>query len=171
MVRSLCVTALEVRERSERNIIMSQPKLEGKSGTNLGIGNSLVVGKSPMKRGFTSNTAVSASVHESPSKKSRVEFVASPEGISPAPLVEQGPNRKSSISIISAKSPIPQLQSQITPTAHYPVSLFAPPPSARQALMPCHVLEAFAQIQRTQAARRVGGGRGWRGGRARVGLV
>jgi transcription initiation protein SPT3 len=54
-----------------------------------------------------------------------------------------------------------------------PRSLFAPPPSARQPLLPSHVLEAFAQIQRKQTSNRVSGMRNWRGGmsRGRVALV
>jgi transcription initiation protein SPT3 len=52
-------------------------------------------------------------------------------------------------------------------------SLFAPPPSARQPLLPTHVLEAFAQIQRRQTSTRMGGMRNWRAGmsRAKVALV
>lgn len=45
-----------------------------------------------------------------------------------------------------------------------PIPLFAPPPSARQPLRPAHVLEAYAAIQRQQAASRVGGMRNFRGG-------
>ena len=58
-------------------------------------------------------------------------------------------------------------------TSNYPISLFAPPPSARQPLLPAHVLEAFAQIQREQAGSRVGGLRNFRsgGGRGRMALV
>ena len=54
----------------------------------------------------------------------------------------------------------------------YPISLFAPPPSARQPLLPAHVLEAFAQIQREQAGSR-GGLRNFRSGvsRGRMALV
>ncbi|ORY22127.1 transcription initiation factor IID, 18kD subunit-domain-containing protein, partial [Naematelia encephala] len=57
--------------------------------------------------------------------------------------------------------------------SHYPLSLFAPPPSARQPLLPAHVLEAFAQIQRQQANIRGSGLRHWRGGvgRSRMALV
>lgn len=59
-----------------------------------------------------------------------------------------------------------------TPSSN-PPSLFAPPPSARQPLQPCHVLEAFAQIQRAQAANRVGGMGNFRGGvgKKRMALV
>lgn len=60
-----------------------------------------------------------------------------------------------------------------TPSSSNPPSLFAPPPSARQPLQPCHVLEAFAQIQRAQAANRVGGMGNFRGGvgKKRMALV
>jgi transcription initiation protein SPT3 len=54
-----------------------------------------------------------------------------------------------------------------------PVPLFAAPPSARQPLTSAHVLEAYAQIQRQQAANRVGGMRNFRGGltKGRMALV
>lgn len=77
----------------------------------------------------------------------------------------QSPNKR--IKTLNGE-PIPS-----TSTSAIPVSLFAPPPSARQPLLPLHVLEAFAQIQREQAAGRVGGMRNFRGGvmRGRLALV
>ncbi|EIW73119.1 hypothetical protein TREMEDRAFT_26842, partial [Tremella mesenterica DSM 1558] len=73
-------------------------------------------------------------------------------------------------------APIHQLHSQrhkSVPAVTPGQSLFAPPPSAKQPLHPAHVLEAFAQIQRTQAANRVGGLRNFRGGlmTGRIALV
>jgi transcription initiation protein SPT3 len=61
--------------------------------------------------------------------------------------------------------------SRETTDSSYPISLFAPPPSARQPLLPAHVLEAFAQIQREQAGSR--GLRNFRSGmsRGRMALV
>ncbi|KAK4688311.1 transcription initiation protein SPT3, partial [Tremellales sp. Uapishka_1] len=110
MVRSLCVTALEVRDQVEKSGRVPAPS-------------SSVVG-----------------VTMSPVKRKAEGLVASPE--------DDG-------------------------RRHVPVSLFTAPPSARQALLPSHVLEAFAQIQRQQASNRVGGMRNFRGGmsKGRIALV
>ncbi|EKC97769.1 transcription factor TFIID subunit [Trichosporon asahii var. asahii CBS 8904] len=86
----------------------------------------------------------------SPAKRAKVDLAPSPtETGSPAPGADA-----------SRRSVAPR-------------SLFAAPPSARQPLLPSHVLEAFAQIQRKQTSNRVGGMRNWRGGltRGRVALV
>nr|ODN88956.1 transcription initiation protein SPT3 [Cryptococcus depauperatus CBS 7841] len=61
------------------------------------------------------------------------------------------------------QKPASPVKESTTKSSNTP-SLFAPPPSARQPLQPCHILEAFAQIQRTQAANRVGGMGNFRGG-------
>lgn len=71
-------------------------------------------------------------------------------------------------------SPNKRPRSEISPpSARVPLPLFAAPPSARQPLTPAHVLEAYAQIQRQQAASRVGGMRNFRGSitKGRMALV
>ena len=101
MVRSLCVTALEVREQLERSSGSADSKRKAAGGDG---------------------------------------------GVSKRPRLDVGSQ---------------------------PRFLFAPPPSARQPLLPSHVLEAFAQIQRKQTNNRMSGMRNWRGGmsRARIALV
>ncbi|WOO82845.1 SAGA complex subunit spt3 [Vanrija pseudolonga] len=123
MVRSLCVTALEVREQLEK----SAPSSRGSANV------------SPLKRKGERGDS-------SPSKRARTDGGA-------ADSTEENGERRAGQSA--------------------PRSLFAPPPSARQPLLPSHVLEAFAQIQRKQTSNRVGGMRNWRGGlsRGRVALV
>lgn len=124
MVRSLCVTALEVREQMEKSTTASSRT-------------------SALKRKGGASQA-------SPAKRAKVDLAPSPtETGSPAPGADA-----------SRRSVAPR-------------SLFAAPPSARQPLLPSHVLEAFAQIQRKQTSNRVGGMRNWRGGltRGRVALV
>jgi transcription initiation protein SPT3 len=120
MVRSLCVTALEVRERHEAPLRQISTKTTGP------------VNGSPIKRKSTLAT-------DSPAKKNT------------------SPDRNDSTSS----------------RRHVPVPLFAAPPSARQPLTSAHVLEAYAQIQRQQAANRVGGMRNFRGGltKGRMALV
>ncbi|WWC57775.1 uncharacterized protein I303_100310 [Kwoniella dejecticola CBS 10117] len=117
MVRSLCVTALELRESLE----LTKPQNQSPS---------------PNKRKLELSDTSQA---QSPAKKSKTE-----EG--------------------SAK---------ISTSTNTPISLFAPPPSARQPLLPGHILEAFAQIQRAEAASRVGGMRNFKSGlgKGRVALV
>ncbi|WVW81454.1 hypothetical protein I302_103448 [Kwoniella bestiolae CBS 10118] len=114
MVRSLCVTALELRESLE----LTKPQ----SDTNT----------SPVKRKSTSET--------SPNNSKKLK------------LDDAGESKKNT---------------------NQPISLFAPPPSARQPLLPGHILEAFAQIQRTEAASRVGGMRNFKSGlgKGRLALV
>ncbi|KAL0243695.1 hypothetical protein I308_105665 [Cryptococcus tetragattii IND107] len=116
MVRSLCVTALDLRERLEK----TKTESGGEAGSTVGPTGTGVQGQDGNKR-------------------------SSPE-----------------------PGAIPQNK-----TSSNPPSLFAPPPSARQPLQPCHVLEAFAQIQRAQAANRVGGMGNFRGGvgKKRMALV
>lgn len=130
MVRSLCVTALEVREQLDT----AAPVVRN-GGANT----------SPTKRKATLGGEAS------PSKRARHE----PEGVSE----DATPGGTEEARRFNAP---PQ-----------PRSLFAPPPSARQPLLPSHVLEAFAQIQRKQTSNRIGGMQNWRGGisRTRVALV
>ncbi|KAK6904984.1 transcription initiation protein SPT3 [Kwoniella mangroviensis CBS 10435] len=115
MVRSLCVTALELRESLE----LTKPQSERNT--------------SPVKRKSTNET--------SPNNSKKLK------------LDDGNENKKS--------------------TSNQPISLFAPPPSARQPLLPGHILEAFAQIQRTEAASRVGGMRNFKSGlgKGRLALV
>ncbi|OCF34938.1 transcription initiation protein SPT3 [Kwoniella heveanensis BCC8398] len=157
MVRSLCVTALDLRERLEMTkpsaslspaaAAPSVPTLQRRSTlTNTTTISALAASDrstaSPVKRKSVLVNDVS------PSKRAKSEFDDS--------HTDTGSSKKSS-----------------QPHQSQPVSLFAPPPSARQPLLPGHILEAFAQIQRTQAASRVGGMRNFRTGlgKARVALV
>lgn len=116
MVRSLCVTALDLRERLEK----TKTEGGGEAGSTVGPTDTGAQGQDGNKR-------------------------SSPE---PGAILQNK-------------------------TSSNPPSLFAPPPSARQPLQPCHVLEAFAQIQRAQAANRVGGMGNFRGGvgKKRMALV
>lgn len=125
MVRSLCVTALEVREQAEK----ITPAMTARNNA----------AASPSKRKATLTG-------DSPSKRARLD-----DGLSDTPTPGGEEARR-------------QAPAQ---------SLFAPPPSARQPLLPTHILEAFALIQRKQTASRVGGMQNWRGGvsRSRVALV
>ena len=135
MVRSLCVTALEVRHRLERTA-PSQP-----------------AAPPPLSRKTTAPGAVKRRETESPTKK-KMDVVASPEAIPITPATGTTDHRKHPFAAGTA--------------GHHTVSLFAPPPSARQPLLPSHVLEAFAQIQRQQASTRLGGMRNFQGGKSRV---
>jgi transcription initiation protein SPT3 len=123
MVRSLCVTALEVRAQ-----------LSDSAPENKEIG--------PATRSPTKRPAQAEIAPTTPSKR------AKGDGTTDGDPAEE------------------------TPVATF-ISLFAPPPSARAPLLPSHILEAFARIQRAQANHRVGGMRNWRGGvsRAKVALV
>ncbi len=148
MVRSLCVTALEVRNRFDRPTPAS-------------------VASSNMPKPIRRATVTMTTTQESPTKKARMDLVggvvASPEAATtPAPgTMEHRKHTGTGTAVVSGTG------------AHYPISLFAPPPSARQPLLPCHVLEAFAQIQRQQASSRAGGMRNFKGGlhRGRIALV
>lgn len=150
MVRSLCVTALEVRQRLERTAPTPPvPPTPTRRPTNANA--NLNTGKvSPVKRRWT---------QDSPLKKAKSDIVASPEAITPATATTM--DHRKHVTTGAASGP------------HHPVSLFAPPPSARSPLLPSHVLEAFAQIQRQQGSTRIGGMRNFRGGinRCRVALV
>ncbi|WVR03241.1 hypothetical protein IAU60_000232 [Kwoniella sp. DSM 27419] len=149
MVRSLCVTALDLRERLEMTKpaavtqgVQGHPQRKATATVGSSAAGNTTSNRpsSPVKR---KSTAMSSAEDPSP-KKAKVE-----EG---------------DVQERDTKKPNHQVQ---------PVSLFAPPPSARQPLLPGHVLDAFAQIQRTQAASRVGGMRNFRSGlgKARVALV
>lgn len=141
MVRSLCVTALEVREQLE------------KSGTSVAT-TARGAPVSPVKR-------KAAGGDNSPAKRPRVDGVTSPdESATPGGAPGADNVNSNGRRYTQSGNPLPR-------------SLFAPPPSARQPLLPSHVLEAFAQIQRKQTSNRIGGLRNWRGGmsRGRVALV
>ena len=168
MVRSLCVTALEVRDRMEKSIIVPR-KSATTASTALNKPTMNTLTTSPVKRKLPLTN------EPSPTKKAKLDgngtttttvVVASPEPVTPIPGAGAGggPDQKEVQG--SARKPT-LLHSQ-------GVSLFAAPPSARQPLMPAHVLEAFAQIQREQAASRTRGMSNFRGGgvgRGRVALV
>lgn len=139
MVRSLCVTALDVRARHEAPLHRANS-----AGANAGNGNSKTSGPaSPVKR--------KSIVDNSPNKRRQVDNASS---TSPEAIEAALPRR-----------------TQTGPRV--PVPLFAAPPSARQPLTQAHVLEAYAQIQRQQAASRVGGMRNFRGSitKGRMALV
>jgi len=166
MVRSLCVTALEVRDRMEKSIIVPRKTTVG--GTALKAGTAAapatgVPGGSPTKRKIPLPDP-------SPTKKAKTDattttiMVDSPEPVTPLPVSEGKEKEKDQSG--SARKP--------TMAVSQGVNLFAAPPSARQPLLPTHVLEAFAQIQREQAASRTRGMNNFRGGgvgRGRVALV
>jgi transcription initiation protein SPT3 len=191
MVRSLCVTALEVRDRLEKSssgpnpgtaphptkkvLTQSKPAKPLPSGHGQGSANSPAVlsSTSPIKRKLTLGEPSTASPH----KRVRVDtpggLVTSPEGdhssLPRTPAAEGQTTHQTQPSGLFGHNS----RKQSGPTA-VPVSLFAKPPSARQPLLPSHMLEAFAQIQREEAANRVGSMRNWKGGamsRGRVALV
>ncbi|WVQ76885.1 hypothetical protein IAR50_006559 [Cryptococcus sp. DSM 104548] len=142
MVRSLCVTALDLRERLEKTKV-----------TGAGAG----AGGVAMEKKTSSN---GGDPQSSPSKPPA--SLSSPiKEPSDLPLAAAGAGASTGDTSQPKRPPNPP-------------SLFAPPPSARQPLQPCHILEAFAQIQRAQAVTRVGGMGNFRGGvvgRKRVALV
>ncbi|GFZ44794.1 Protein SPT3 [Saitozyma sp. JCM 24511] len=214
MVRSLCVTALEVRERLERTAPTASESGQGAQHGRRGTmgQRTITSGPSPTKRkagaGAGAGTGTAETDAQSPLKRARVESPesmtasagtgagANPEQVS-GQAQTQSQNLRGGSEPASATAVNPtvtadtQASTNTTDTnananaastgattstrrhAHYPISLFAPPPSARQPLLPAHVLEAFAQIQRKEAAGRGGGMRNFRGGmsRGRVALV
>ena len=149
MVRSLCVTALAVRDRLERSY---HPPPQTQHASN----------HLQRKKSISTKNAVATGPAASPVKrKSTIDITASPSKRARSDLAQSPDN------VVSSK------QKDSRERGAAPMSLFAPPPSAKQPLSPAHVLEAFSQIQRQQAASRVGGLRNFRGGigRARVALV
>lgn len=163
MVRSLCVTALEVRDRLEK----SAP---GHAVLAAAAAAPQPQQQQPMleKRKSIVGPPSTQSAGPSPSKRARVD---SPEGSSSADGGGGGEAAKPAPTAGNGAARVHPLQPRRT--TPYPVSLFAAPPAARQPLLPAHVLEAFAQIQRNQAAGRGGGVRNFRPGiaRPRIALV
>jgi transcription initiation protein SPT3 len=144
MVRSLCITALAVRERMERHAL---PPVRKTTTVRPG---------SPVKR--------KREIGDSPTKRLKADaggaIVTSPEPVTPAHTGSVGDpsTGRKHTTLVPAQG----------------VSLFAAPPSARQPLLPAHVLEAFAQIQREQAASKTRGMNNFRGGgfgRGKIALV
>ena len=147
MVRQLCVTSLDVRDRHVKQAAasVSSARDRNKKSAN-----------SPTKRKLALGQA------ESPVKKAKVD--GSPEPGTPTPSAAKAGSGGGAAQNSTSSQPQP----------HAPVSLFAPPPSARQPLLPAHVLEAFAQIQRETAAHRSAGMNNWGSsgyGRNRTALV
>ena len=147
MVRSLCITALAVRERMERHAL---PPVRKPTTVRPG---------SPVKR--------KREIADSPTKRFKADggapIVMSPEPVTPAAHTGSG----------SAGDPSTGRKLTTLAPAQG-ISLFAAPPSARQPLLPAHVLEAFAQIQREQAASKTRGMNNFRGGgfgRGKIALV
>ncbi|KAI9634318.1 transcription cofactor [Dioszegia hungarica] len=146
MVRTLCVKSLDVRDRMERSVKVASAASGGAVRRNTMLGGKMAAGGigngggagTKRKSLSVSRDNEPASTAAEPSKRAAVPA---------AVLTTQG-------SETTAAAPV----------APAPVSLFAPPPSARQPLLPMHVLEAFAQIQREQVGGRVGGMRNFRGG-------
>ena len=91
-------------------------------------------------------------------------------------LPDNSPNKRRQTDKTSSTSPEHtdvSLPRRMQSGPRVPIPLFAAPPSARQPLTQAHVLEAYAQIQRQQAASRVGGMRNFRGSitKGRMALV
>ena len=155
MVRSLCVTALDVRARHEQPLhrVASSSNSNNTNNTNANASSKNSGPGSPVKRKSTATSIID----NSPNKRRQIDHPssASPETADTAlPTSTTTPRRNQS----GPRVPIP---------------LFAAPPSARQPLTQAHVLEAYAQIQRQQAASRVGGMRNFRGSitKGRMALV
>ncbi len=151
MVRSLCVTALEVREQLEKSApspiirksttttTTSRHRPSTNADQNNAHGNGSLASStnlvSPVKRkSISMNTPIGLDSVSSPTKRLR------PEISTPDPT-------QTPVASASIQSPAKRAQNH----SSIPVPLFAPPPSARQPLEPHHVLEAFSQIQREQA--------------------
>lgn len=150
MVRSLCVTALEVRDRLDRPLLPSNRKTKPGSP----------------KRKLTEGV-----ISTSPNKKPKDNAIITTVVASPEPVTPQQDHHSSEKQNAGTGTGTGRKVQHSTLNG---VSLFAPPPSARQPLSPAHVLEAFAQIQRQQAANRTKGLGNWRGGslgRGRIALV
>lgn len=152
MVRSLCVTALDVRARHEQPI----QRVASGSGSNSNPSNV-----------NSNSTPINTSKPSGPGSPIKRKLT-----------IDNSPNKRRQIDHPSSTSPettetaLPR-RSQPTPGPRVPIPLFAAPPSARQPLTQAHVLEAYAQIQRQQAASRVGGMRNFRGSitKGRMALV
>ena len=164
MVRSLCVAALDVRNKLEKatSTPLVRPPPPVRRPT-ISLHQTATNNSTPLnhKRRLTITQDAA-----SPNKRLKGELAASPEASTPATTgtAEGGVGSIGGTDAAGGrkKASLPK-----------PVSLFAPPPGARSALLPSHVLEAFAQIQREQVCNRVGGLKNWRGGvgRERVALV
>lgn len=227
MVRSLCVSALEVRDRVEAPV-RSIPHPQKSNTHNGGITNGAAAASpstssSPLKRKSTLSATAAANTTDeansktpaqgqasgnSPNKKVKLEATSTSTNTAIIPATTHNGTVESPTEITTttpshqpqplptltvtgsattpAKEPQPPSQLKRHTTSHSisqnhgphgnataPTLLFAPPPSARRPLLPAHVLEAYAQIQRHQAASRVGGMRHFRGGlgRGRMPLV
>ena len=159
MVRSLCVAALEVRHRLERTAPPPPPPPPPPTTT-----------RKPPTTHLNSNFGRGA---RSPSDRRSVQISESP-GIAKSLSPDDIALSPTTTTTMEARKHGSGLGVGARPGILHPtVSLFAPPPSARQALLPSHVLEAFAQIQRYTHSTRAGGMRNFRGGinRSRVALV
>lgn len=158
MVRSLCVTALDVRARHEQPLHRVSSSSNTVNNTNANASSKTSGPGSPVKRKSTlTSTSV---VDNSPNKRRQIDH---PSSASPE-------TADTALPTTTATTATPR-RNQSGPRVSVP--LFAAPPSARQPLTQAHVLEAYAQIQRQQAASRVGGMRNFRGSitKGRMALV
>jgi transcription initiation protein SPT3 len=190
MVRTLCVKSLDVRDRMERSVKVASVASGGAVRRNTMLGGKTAVGGIGSGGGGAgtkrkSLDAEPASSAAEPSKGAAVP--AAVLTVSPDKLDIALPAAATSVTTVApmatgkgdSSQPMKRTKTQgsdttaAAPVAPAPVSLFAPPPSARQPLLPMHVLEAFAQIQREQVGGRVGGMRNFRGGvmRGRLALI
>lgn len=170
MVRTLCVKSLEVRERMEKSGTVGNHAagqkgrpIQGRRGTAGQGSHGAAPIVSPTKRNPVSGGSGIADKTDSPV----VTTILSPEkeptsNPSEPTITSPSKSKPRQLSNSAAPPPAPAQSQQ-----NYPVSLFAPPPSARQPLLPLHVLEAFAEIQREQGGSSVGGMRNFRGGLGR----
>lgn len=189
MVRTLCVKSLEVRDRMEKSGTAgsnaggqggpqrrntSKPAMGNTGGSGIGVKRKSVSQDNGDMAGAGSGSGDQVTL-----SPEGIQLVISPEKAD-IPLPSQPP--PTSTTGTGTIGPTPTKRSkttEISPSSSAKkadppsVSLFAPPPSARQPLLPSHVLEAFAQIQREQVGGRVGGMRNFRGGvmRGRLALV
>lgn len=180
MVRTLCVKSLDVRDRMERSVKVASAASGGAVRRNTMLGGKMAAGGigngggagTKRKSLSVSRDNEPASTAAEPSKRAAVPaavLTVSPDKLDIA-LPATGSVVASTTGKADSSQPMKRTKTQgsettaAAPVAPAPVSLFAPPPSARQPLLPMHVLEAFAQIQREQVGGRVGGMRNFRGG-------
>jgi len=177
MVRTLTVKSLDIRDRMERSIPKPTQATVGSVRRNtLKQATAPATSLAGTKRKSTSPDEAGVVQTESPKKTSPEGMVISPGTMTvalpstsqPSTEIQPPPPKRTKTLTDNPKPPPTAVASTIAP-----VSLFAPPPSARQPLLPLHILEAFAQIQREQGSGRTGGMRNFRGGvmRGRLALV
>ena len=153
MVRALCVNALEVRAYLKRS---------RSGGPSRPVPN-----RSPTKRKTTISSGGSGPLTNG-AKEGLSEIVESPNSQSPEDAT--GAAAAAIVSSIGSATSLPPVRSR---NRTQPSALFAAPPSEKQPLLPSHVLEAFATMQRRQDSVRCGVLGTFRGrkGKGRIALV